>query len=230
MYYLDKEVGLYCKSQNVLFFFGNKHLQKNDLSVIFPQLQFFEVKQVHGNTVIPVTSEPKEADGHWTDECGQALLIKSADCLPLLLQQEERIIALHSGWRGTLANILSVGLDLLNPGKKLTLACGPHIQPASFEVDESVAADFAKAHPGASGFEVSLDSTSSRRPGKTFLNLQKVVQWQLQTAAFKAPTCFWSQVDTFTDTNYHSYRRFKKSESQQKFDGRNYSFVARLPH
>ncbi len=76
---------------------------------------FSELSQVHGDVLIfdPVSTPPEgfrhspdlalpEADGQATAKVGLALMIKTADCQPLLLAHKSgtAIMALHVGWRG----------------------------------------------------------------------------------------------------------------------------------
>ena len=68
-----------------------------------------ELKQVHGAAFVPDAAPTRmecpgtlEADGQATDVPGLALLIKTADCQPVLLAHEDggHVAALHVGWRG----------------------------------------------------------------------------------------------------------------------------------
>lgn len=68
-----------------------------------------ELKQVHGEVFIPDAVPTSldapgiiEADGQATAVPGLALLIKTADCQPILLAHEngKHVAALHVGWRG----------------------------------------------------------------------------------------------------------------------------------
>ncbi len=77
---------------------------------------FSELSQVHGDTLIfdPPTTPAEgfrlapegttlpEADGQATSQAGLALMIKTADCQPILLAHKsgQYIMALHVGWRG----------------------------------------------------------------------------------------------------------------------------------
>ncbi len=76
---------------------------------------FSELSQVHGDELVfepmatpaegfrhnPELSLP-EADGQATSKAGLALMIKTADCQPILLSHKsgDYIMALHVGWRG----------------------------------------------------------------------------------------------------------------------------------
>ena len=68
-----------------------------------------ELKQVHGTTsIMPAqattvgAASPHEADGHATEELQLGLVIKTADCQPILLTHAsgQYVAALHVGWRG----------------------------------------------------------------------------------------------------------------------------------
>ena len=78
-----------------------------------------ELKQVHGNHVVvePGATPPPEAstlegDGSCTSRKRLALVIKTADCQPILLTdlQGSAIAALHVGWRGNALNFPASGL------------------------------------------------------------------------------------------------------------------------
>ncbi|MBQ9406402.1 MAG: laccase domain-containing protein [Desulfovibrio sp.] len=68
-----------------------------------------ELRQVHGDVLIfePETVAPEEqarveGDGMATAAAGLGLLIKTADCQPILLAHREggHVAAIHAGWRG----------------------------------------------------------------------------------------------------------------------------------
>ncbi len=70
---------------------------------------FSELHQVHGDELVfdPPPIKPTEkpiydADGQATSQAGLALIIKTADCQPILIShnQGKHIMALHVGWRG----------------------------------------------------------------------------------------------------------------------------------
>jgi len=78
-----------------------------------------ECRQVHGDAMIfdpePAGCETpgsREADGLATAMPGQALVIKTADCQPLLLAHEDQgcVAALHVGWRGNRMGFVQRGV------------------------------------------------------------------------------------------------------------------------
>jgi len=103
--------------------------------------------QVHGADVLkpaPVgVDHPVErprCDGLWTDEPDHALMLLTADCLPIALAREGAVCVLHAGWRGLLAGIADAGLGTL--GGVVHAVIGPGIGPCCYEVGDEVAAPF----------------------------------------------------------------------------------------
>jgi YfiH family protein len=93
-------------------------------------------------------------DALWTDEPGLAMMLITADCLPVALARangdDPALAVLHVGWRGLLEGIVSAAADALGGGR-LTAAIGPGIGPCCYEVGEEVAEPF-RARFGAHVF------------------------------------------------------------------------------
>ena len=90
----------------------------------------------------------EHCDGLWSDEPGRAMLLLTADCLPIAIARaDERAPAvsiLHAGWRGLLAGIAAAGVRILGGGG-LAAAIGPSIGPCCYEVGDEVATPFREA-------------------------------------------------------------------------------------
>lgn len=81
------------------------------------------VRQVHGVAVLPLKARPAPrnsrvagtADAVVTDCCGLLLTILVADCQAVLLFDPwQRVVAnVHSGWRGSIANILGATVEVM---------------------------------------------------------------------------------------------------------------------
>jgi YfiH family protein len=86
-------------------------------------------------------------DALWSDEPGQAMLVITADCLPLALAREAgpndapALAIAHVGWRGLLAGIVSAATRALG-GDRLAAVIGPGIGPCCYEVNEDVSQPF----------------------------------------------------------------------------------------
>ena len=86
-------------------------------------------------------------DGLWSDEPERAMLLITADCLPIAIARtggQPGVAILHAGWRGLLAGIVAAGVRALGTGP-LAAAIGPAIGPCCYEVGEEVAAPFREA-------------------------------------------------------------------------------------
>ena len=86
--------------------------------------------QRHGATVTRAQSRGivtpgtvyDHCDGLWSDERGRAMLLITADCVPVAIARrpESRVrpalAVLHVGWRGLLAGIVAEGVRAIGPG------------------------------------------------------------------------------------------------------------------
>lgn len=90
----------------------------------------------------------EHCDGLWSDEPQRAMLLLTADCLPIALARADgarpAVAVLHAGWRGLLAGIVGAGVRALEPGR-LVAAVGPGIGPCCYDVGEEVAKPFREA-------------------------------------------------------------------------------------
>ncbi|GAB7081985.1 polyphenol oxidase family protein [Megalodesulfovibrio paquesii] len=106
-----------------------------------------ECRQVHGDTTLfdptfgdAATPGSIEADGLATAEAGRALVIKTADCQPLLLAHANgrHLLALHVGWRGNRIGFIQTAIREfcehygLLPAD-LSAVRGPSLGPAASE-------------------------------------------------------------------------------------------------
>lgn len=105
--------------------------------------------QVHGRDVCWVEEPTPKPDAFATADVlatatdGIGLVIRTADCVPVLLADPEQglVAAVHVGWRGLMAGIVAVALDELRARGALhpRAAVGPAICGRCYEVDEDLA-------------------------------------------------------------------------------------------
>ena len=107
-----------------------------------------DMGQVHGTTVRCVRSggTVAETDGIATDVPGLALLVRIADCVPLLLcdPTHRAVAAVHCGWRSLTGGIVERMLTLMaecfyTSADNLFAAVGPAAGPCCYEVGREVA-------------------------------------------------------------------------------------------
>jgi len=129
--------------------------------------------QEHGDAVqvIAAGERPRAGDGLVVLEPGVIGVIKTADCLPVILYAPDypACAIVHAGWRGTALRIsrqavaAMVGLGVAAASMRALI--GPGIGPCCYNVGEDVVAAFKDA--GIS------DEVFARRGDLTFLDLKK---------------------------------------------------------
>lgn len=182
----------------------NRNLLQQELHLPAPPLW---LKQVHDNTVIESDDwHPGiAADGCTTHKPGIVCAILTADCLPLLLcdEQSRQIAAIHVGWRGLCQNIVDSAISRFSSDHDKILAwTGPHIHQQYYEVGEDVRTACLQACPG-------VDHAFVRnKKGHWLASLETLVHHQLMNKGismiFSSNRCTFAQED-----NFFSYRRNK---------------------
>lgn len=164
-----------------------------------PEIDFCEVKQVHGVEIVSLETLPCEADGlivSWYD-LKRPLAIKTADCLPVVIEGEKGVVFLHAGWRGLANGILHrPEIVLIIPQRVLI---GPSIHSCCFEVSQDFEQNFSKS------------PFFTMKEGKHFFDLQLEARQQLR-AAFPNILVEIAPICTSCNDEFHSYRRDKTAE------------------
>jgi YfiH family protein len=112
------------------------------------------LNQVHGREVVvirtDVAREPPRADALVSDVPDVALVVRAADCVPLLIGDSRTgaVGAVHAGWRGTAARVSVAAVDSLarefgSRPADLIVAIGPSIGPCCYEVGSELVDAFA---------------------------------------------------------------------------------------
>ena len=135
--------------------------------------------QIHSVNIRFVTNEDRggffeNTDGFITNLPGIALVVKIADCMPLLMEDPVAgvIAAVHAGWRGSVNNIAGIGVEkMVSFGarpERIRVAAGSSIKKCCYEVGtdfyETVVSlrgkDFASAYISPDGEKYSCDLVS----------------------------------------------------------------------
>ena len=79
----------------------------------------------------PRLKKKPSADASYTDTIGQACVVLTADCLPVLLcnQNGSKVAAAHAGWRGLCSGILRKTLACFSTDETVLAYLGPAIGP-----------------------------------------------------------------------------------------------------
>lgn len=179
------------------------------------------MRQLHSDVIHRLNAAPSrtlEGDALLTDVPGLLLVVRTADCLPVLLVDETRraVAAVHCGWRGTEKRILEKAVRAMGEAygsdpRELLAALGPCIGPACYEVGPEVRAGFLEAGFPPSVFVSRGDGSGARMPllkPKFLLDLRSANVYLLKKAGMKradrfdvGPPC------THCEPRLLSYRR-----------------------
>lgn len=198
-------LGLHCGDQA-------EHAQANRqrLSQILPYEPIW-LNQVHGVAVYDADDlrvRDKTADAIVTTRDDCVLAIMTADCLPVVLADEQGSVigAAHAGWRGLCAGVLEETVKAMHKKKAelrgLRAWIGPAISYDCFEVGEEVLQAFTQEQAELKQFFKPHATT----PGKWFADLAAIAQYRLLAVGVQeielSHFCTFQREDLF-----FSYRR-----------------------
>lgn len=167
---------------------------------------FARMNQRHTDDVVVVDAPlaephavPPDADALVTTTPGTGLMVRVADCVPVLLADVDRgvIGAVHSGRRGTELAVVARAVEAMRAQGAQTIGAwiGPHVCGRCYEVPAAMAEEVAALVP---------ETRSRTSWGTPALDLGAGVRAQLaahDVAAESVGGC------TLEDPRYHSYRR-----------------------
>lgn len=175
----------------------------------------FDVWQVHGKTILlseaprPPEKKHPPADGIFTDKPEVTLIMRFADCVPLVFHDPvQKVVGIvHAGWQGTL---LRIGAEAViaaqqrygSSASDLRAGLGPSICGKCYQVGEDVRRQFLKAW----GSEAEQFFTKTERG--LYLDLWRANEWTLRQAGVKqienSGFCTAEHLD-----EWYSYRKEK---------------------
>ncbi len=148
----------------------------------------------------------KDCDALITNVEGVVLCILTADCVPILLYDKKKkvLAAIHAGWKGTQAHIVSKTLQKMTEvfgsnAKDIFAGIAPSIGSCCYEVGEDVAEHFFE-YPEA----------FTKQGEKYMLNLPYLNQKQLLDAGVEESNIEMSNICTACEVErFFSYRKEK---------------------
>ena len=188
-----------------------------------PDVPIVRATQVHGRRVVEIEARPAPGEVVDAGECdalvtrlsGVALVVQTADCVPVLLSGPGALGAVHAGWRGAAANVTGEAaeafLGLTHDPRSVRAWLGPAIGSCCYEVGGEVAARFAR------------DFVRASCDGRYRLDLSAVVRSQLVSAGVPPESIVVEGACTLCGgERYASYRRDRENA------GRMIALVTRL--
>ena len=190
-----------------------------------------EMQQVHGNHVKIVSEEEKgqlilETDAIITRNPGVVLIVKAADCVPILLSDPVKKVigVVHAGWKGTAQEIAKLAVNHMEDHfgttpADLIVGIGPSIGPCCYEVDTPVIEQFKykfnyadKLFSGNKGGRASLAEDSESR--RANLDLWQANKFQLIETGVKEKNIEVSGICTYDNSKLYFSDRKNKSEGR----------------
>jgi YfiH family protein len=93
------------------------------------------LRQVHGTTVVTVTSPGEHAgagaDAAITRVPGAKLAVRTADCVPVVLVGDGVVGVVHAGWRGLASGVVERTVGAMGGAREAHV--GPHIRAGCYE-------------------------------------------------------------------------------------------------
>ena len=175
-------------------------------------LPSYDLKQIHGNVIhdlVSATSSPN-GDGWLVYDPGRVALVYAADCMPIFVwdSRGKAAAVLHSGWKGTKANIAGEGVKaLVARGVKPALAAaaiGPRIGACCYGVGDDFS-DWARPE------------SVERRGGKLYFDMAAEATAQLIHAGLPSASISRSPACTSCGSDFWSFRRDKQSTRMMAF-------------
>lgn len=112
------------------------------------------IKQIHSDYIYTFKGSSineNEGDSIITEEVNSGIGIFTADCVPVLIFDEETkaLAAIHSGWKGTIVSITKKTLEKMILENNINInttkiIMGPHIKKCCYEVSEELKENFLK--------------------------------------------------------------------------------------
>lgn len=176
-------------------------------------MNFVTCKQTHSSNIHIVTSgdigkEIDNCDGLISNIPNVLISIKTADCVPITINDSIKKVVgvVHTGWRGTEKEIIKNAINLMistfeSNVKDITIKIGPAIDKDSFLVRSDVKNKFMK-------YEEYLEKVGE---DQWKFDLVGVNIKQMLSVGILKENIENSNISTFKDKNYPSYRRDGKS-------------------
>lgn len=171
-----------------------------------PEMPIKWLLQVHGDTILelPLTSAVAPADAVFTRKKGIACVVRTADCLPILISSKrgDIIAAVHAGWRGLHAEIIKKTVETMcYVPSELVVWIGPGICQQHFEVGEEVFEQFVSLNSANRSLFIKNNNT------KYQADLYGIARLQLRDLGIPMENITGGDICTFESPNLHSHRR-----------------------
>lgn len=204
---------LYGASAKFSIFFGNRFADQDCCQSLFANQRIVSNKQTHSYRFVSADSpdfidETNEADALVSKQPRNALMVYTADCLPVMVidPNKNRIAAIHAGWRGLFAGICEnvVKNSVFDNPSELFVFAGPHIQANSFEVKPDI---FDRVLPSLEKNNIDRSEVIIESDDKYFINMKRYLELKMQSYGIDSEKVHSSSINTVSSPKHCSFRR-----------------------
>lgn len=145
-----------------------------------------------------------QTDGLISQTPGQILVVKTADCLPILIYspKEKKVGAIHAGSKGILKGIVEKAIKMFNFPSFLIVGIGPHIRSCCYYLRDRAKKYIKMPH---------LREYIQKRENKHYFNLTQIVIDKLLKSGVKKENIEDCGICTFCEADrFYSARKMEK--------------------
>lgn len=185
----------------------------DNASSFFCPADIVSCRQIHSDIIKVVDesmrgTEISDCDALITNVHNLPLLIRTADCVPVVLFDERRRVVanIHSGRVGTQKQIVRKTMEMMrsefgSSPSDIVAAMGPHICGKCYEVDAACASEF--------GEQFVVGFSKDQKP---LIDIASACKAQLESTGVYSKNIFISDICTAESSEWPSWRRDKCSE------------------
>ena len=215
----------YTNGDNYLNVKKNIQFAKNQLNLDKKKLKF--TKQIHSNIIKVINKKNFKtktvSDGLLTNDNSIALGVLTADCAPIFIfdRSSSFICCLHSGWKGTLLNIVSNSINSIKNYNSnlndLIAIVGPCLGGKNFEVSKEFKNTFIKKN-----FEYRI-FFEKKNQNKDLFDMRGLINFQFKESGIS--NVYNIDEDTYqNDELFFSHRR--STHNDKFFTGRMINIIS----
>jgi YfiH family protein len=194
--------------------FGTRHWSEKDFQKVHELNDFrlLFLRQIHSDKIHVIEEIPAgtlTGDAMLTKKKGVLLLIKTADCLPVLMvdRKHKAIAAVHCGWKSTSQRLIQKVVKRMeehfgSDSSTLLVAMGPCIGRSCYEVGEDVKQEFER-----NGLSLKPFQLHPFQRQKYFLDLKRANGLQLVDVGVDESNVSDVDLCTHCEDDLLSYRR-----------------------
>lgn len=177
-----------------------------------------KLNQTHGDRIVNYPDyNDLDGDALITNKSKVALIIRTADCVPIIfVDKKKKIVAIsHQGWRGTLlklpAKVVAAMVSMGSNQKDIVAAIGPSIGACCYDIEPDRVDNFRKLFPH-------LKDVFESRNGTIYLNLGYLNYLILVDAGISRDNLdFFLFCTKCNSEKFYSYRRGDSSSEMVSF-------------